>query len=99
MLFITSSDFLFWEVGLLPSAGLFMAVGSLRANILCFGLTPFQSIGGGWIEAQNSRGEVGLVPEDYIEVRNGLLVSAIDENVNLPLSKVVPFQPVKTSIC
>ncbi|XP_075905681.1 sorting nexin-9b isoform X2 [Nelusetta ayraudi] len=27
-----------------------------------------QSIGGGWIEAQNSRGEVGLVPEDYIEV-------------------------------
>lgn len=30
MLFITSSDFLFWEVGLLPSAGLFMAVGSLH---------------------------------------------------------------------
>uniref|UniRef100_A0A3Q4HIV0 Sorting nexin 9b n=1 Tax=Neolamprologus brichardi TaxID=32507 RepID=A0A3Q4HIV0_NEOBR len=28
----------------------------------------FQSIGGGWVEAQNSRGEVGLVPEDYIEV-------------------------------
>ncbi|MCJ8743947.1 hypothetical protein PDJAM_G00100640 [Pangasius djambal] len=27
-----------------------------------------QSIGGGWIEAQNSRGEVGLVPEDYVEV-------------------------------
>ncbi|KAM3602938.1 uncharacterized protein V6R79_013554 [Siganus canaliculatus] len=27
-----------------------------------------QGIGGGWIEAQNSRGEVGLVPEDYIEV-------------------------------
>uniref|UniRef100_A0A668AQ93 Sorting nexin 9 n=1 Tax=Myripristis murdjan TaxID=586833 RepID=A0A668AQ93_9TELE len=26
-----------------------------------------QHIGGGWIEAQNSRGEVGLVPEDYIE--------------------------------
>ncbi|KAF0023536.1 hypothetical protein F2P81_024166 [Scophthalmus maximus] len=30
-----------------------------------------QSIGGGWIEAQNSRGEVGLVPEDYIEVDAG----------------------------
>uniref|UniRef100_A0A668AHE3 Sorting nexin 9 n=1 Tax=Myripristis murdjan TaxID=586833 RepID=A0A668AHE3_9TELE len=29
-----------------------------------------QHIGGGWIEAQNSRGEVGLVPEDYIEVRD-----------------------------
>ncbi|XP_053737632.1 sorting nexin-9b isoform X1 [Synchiropus splendidus] len=28
-----------------------------------------QSIGGGWIEAQNSRGETGLVPEDYIEVQ------------------------------
>ncbi|XP_036003324.1 sorting nexin-9b isoform X3 [Fundulus heteroclitus] len=27
-----------------------------------------QNIGGGWIEAQNSRGEVGLVPEDYIEL-------------------------------
>uniref|UniRef100_A0A8C5FAL4 Sorting nexin n=1 Tax=Gadus morhua TaxID=8049 RepID=A0A8C5FAL4_GADMO len=27
-----------------------------------------QNIGGGWIEAQNSRGEVGLVPEDYLEV-------------------------------
>uniref|UniRef100_A0A665U735 Sorting nexin n=1 Tax=Echeneis naucrates TaxID=173247 RepID=A0A665U735_ECHNA len=27
-----------------------------------------QHIGGGWIEAQNSRGEIGLVPEDYIEV-------------------------------
>uniref|UniRef100_A0A3Q1D2K9 Sorting nexin n=1 Tax=Amphiprion ocellaris TaxID=80972 RepID=A0A3Q1D2K9_AMPOC len=27
-----------------------------------------QNIGGGWIEAQNSRGEVGLVPEDYIEI-------------------------------
>ncbi|XP_054876020.1 sorting nexin-9b isoform X1 [Poeciliopsis prolifica] len=29
-----------------------------------------KSIGGGWIEAQNSRGEVGLVPEDYIEFKN-----------------------------
>ncbi|XP_066554173.1 sorting nexin-9b isoform X2 [Amia ocellicauda] len=28
-----------------------------------------QSIGGGWVEAQNSKGEVGLVPEDYIEVK------------------------------
>uniref|UniRef100_A0AAR2J053 Sorting nexin n=1 Tax=Pygocentrus nattereri TaxID=42514 RepID=A0AAR2J053_PYGNA len=27
-----------------------------------------QSIGGGWIEAQNSRGEIGLVPEDYVEL-------------------------------
>uniref|UniRef100_A0A4W4G268 Sorting nexin n=1 Tax=Electrophorus electricus TaxID=8005 RepID=A0A4W4G268_ELEEL len=28
-----------------------------------------QNIGGGWLEAQNSRGEIGLVPEDYVEVR------------------------------
>lgn len=28
-----------------------------------------QSVGGGWIEAQNSRGESGLVPEDYLELR------------------------------
>ncbi|XP_051511261.1 sorting nexin-9-like isoform X1 [Myxocyprinus asiaticus] len=27
-----------------------------------------QNIGGGWIEARNSRGEVGLVPEDYVEI-------------------------------
>ncbi|KAI1895679.1 hypothetical protein AGOR_G00108700 [Albula goreensis] len=27
-----------------------------------------QGIGGGWIEAQNSKGERGLVPEDYIEI-------------------------------
>ncbi|KAK7151119.1 hypothetical protein R3I93_012148 [Phoxinus phoxinus] len=26
------------------------------------------NIGGGWIEARNSRGDVGLVPEDYLEV-------------------------------
>uniref|UniRef100_A0AAY4B273 Sorting nexin n=1 Tax=Denticeps clupeoides TaxID=299321 RepID=A0AAY4B273_9TELE len=25
-------------------------------------------IGGGWVEAQNSRGEVGLVPEDYVQI-------------------------------
>uniref|UniRef100_A0A8C7F785 Sorting nexin 9a n=1 Tax=Oncorhynchus kisutch TaxID=8019 RepID=A0A8C7F785_ONCKI len=27
-----------------------------------------QNVGGGWIEAQNSRGESGLVPEDYLQV-------------------------------
>ncbi|XP_056125146.1 sorting nexin-9b isoform X2 [Rhinichthys klamathensis goyatoka] len=27
-----------------------------------------QNIGGGWIEARNSRGDVGLVPEDYLEL-------------------------------
>uniref|UniRef100_A0A6Q2YN58 Sorting nexin n=1 Tax=Esox lucius TaxID=8010 RepID=A0A6Q2YN58_ESOLU len=27
-----------------------------------------QNVGGGWVEAQNSKGECGLVPEDYIQV-------------------------------
>ncbi|KAK7153197.1 hypothetical protein R3I93_011179 [Phoxinus phoxinus] len=30
-----------------------------------------QNVGGGWVEARNSRGNVGLVPEDYIEGVNG----------------------------
>uniref|UniRef100_A0A3Q2NNG5 Sorting nexin n=1 Tax=Fundulus heteroclitus TaxID=8078 RepID=A0A3Q2NNG5_FUNHE len=38
-----------------------LAENELRVNM-------GENIGGGWIEAQNSRGEVGLVPEDYIEV-------------------------------
>ncbi|KAG7465639.1 hypothetical protein MATL_G00155650 [Megalops atlanticus] len=32
-----------------------------------------QNIGGGWVEAQNYRGERGLVPEDYIELCTGSL--------------------------
>uniref|UniRef100_A0A8C5CJ14 Sorting nexin n=1 Tax=Gadus morhua TaxID=8049 RepID=A0A8C5CJ14_GADMO len=43
------------------------AVLRLHFIFLC-SPTVFQNIGGGWIEAQNSRGEVGLVPEDYLEV-------------------------------
>lgn len=41
---------------------------------MLLGLTAFQNIGGGWIEAQNSRGEIGLVPEDYIEVRSWWII-------------------------
>ncbi|XP_056157174.1 sorting nexin-9-like isoform X2 [Lampris incognitus] len=29
-----------------------------------------QSVGGGWIEAQNSRGQTGLVPEDYLQLNS-----------------------------
>ncbi|KAL7873582.1 hypothetical protein AOLI_G00126530 [Acnodon oligacanthus] len=29
-----------------------------------------QNVGGGWIEAQNSRGQTGLVPEDYIQINS-----------------------------
>ncbi|XP_062378701.1 sorting nexin-9a [Sardina pilchardus] len=35
-----------------------------------------QNVGGGWIEAQNSNGDVGLVPEDYIEVNSSAAPSA-----------------------
>ncbi|KAL2098709.1 hypothetical protein ACEWY4_005189 [Coilia grayii] len=35
-----------------------------------------QNVGGGWIEAQNSNGDVGLVPEDYIEVNSSAAHSA-----------------------
>ncbi|XP_061559930.1 sorting nexin-9b isoform X2 [Phycodurus eques] len=34
-----------------------------------------QHIGGGWIEVQNSRGDVGLVPEDYMELNKSPLPS------------------------
>lgn len=37
-------------------------------------LLYFQNIGGGWIEAQNSKGDIGLVPEDYIEVRWTIII-------------------------
>lgn len=30
-----------------------------------------QAVGGGWVEAQNCKGQVGLVPEDYIQELNG----------------------------
>uniref|UniRef100_A0A8B9KRY2 Sorting nexin n=1 Tax=Astyanax mexicanus TaxID=7994 RepID=A0A8B9KRY2_ASTMX len=29
-----------------------------------------QAVGGGWVEAQNSKGQTGLVPEDYIQVKS-----------------------------
>ncbi|XP_012692184.1 sorting nexin-9a [Clupea harengus] len=35
-----------------------------------------QNVGGGWIEAQNSNGDVGLVPEDYIEVNSSATPSS-----------------------
>uniref|UniRef100_A0A3B4WXP4 Sorting nexin n=1 Tax=Seriola lalandi dorsalis TaxID=1841481 RepID=A0A3B4WXP4_SERLL len=53
-----------------------------------------KNIGGGWIEAQNSRGDVGLVPEDYIEVNSklgwtplgGLGLSSLSLSLSLSLS-------------
>uniref|UniRef100_A0A3B3RJD1 Sorting nexin n=1 Tax=Paramormyrops kingsleyae TaxID=1676925 RepID=A0A3B3RJD1_9TELE len=40
-----------------------------------------QNIGGGWIEARNSQGETGLVPEEYIEVRQ----SNVDSSFVFPV--------------
>uniref|UniRef100_A0A674PCV5 Sorting nexin n=1 Tax=Takifugu rubripes TaxID=31033 RepID=A0A674PCV5_TAKRU len=45
-----------------------------------------QNVGGGWIEAQNSRGDVGLVPEDYVEVRKTSFNSLNTSNGNDPWS-------------
>ncbi|XP_057209516.1 sorting nexin-9b isoform X2 [Triplophysa rosa] len=45
-----------------------------------------QNIGGGWIEARNSRGEVGLVPEDYIEVKEAQPVTSGGNAAPLDLS-------------
>ncbi|XP_062303021.1 sorting nexin-9a isoform X1 [Osmerus eperlanus] len=35
-----------------------------------------QNVGGGWIEAQNSRGDSGLVPEDYLELSGAQTATA-----------------------
>ncbi|XP_061602357.1 sorting nexin-9b isoform X2 [Cololabis saira] len=45
-----------------------------------------QGIGGGWIEAQNSRGEIGLVPEDYIEFSKQFPVSFHGAGTTAPSS-------------
>ncbi|XP_072542230.1 sorting nexin-9b isoform X2 [Salminus brasiliensis] len=45
-----------------------------------------QSIGGGWIEAKNSRGEVGLVPEDYVELNKPQPFAAGGSTAPLDLS-------------
>uniref|UniRef100_A0A673N8Q6 Sorting nexin-9-like n=1 Tax=Sinocyclocheilus rhinocerous TaxID=307959 RepID=A0A673N8Q6_9TELE len=42
-----------------------------------------QNVGGGWVEARNSRGNVGLVPEDYIEVKNTLIISFVFDFTSL----------------
>uniref|UniRef100_A0A8D3APH0 Sorting nexin n=1 Tax=Scophthalmus maximus TaxID=52904 RepID=A0A8D3APH0_SCOMX len=52
-----------------------------------------QSIGGGWIEAQNSRGEVGLVPEDYIEVRTTAPTPSVGNVASADLSFFDAYAP------
>ncbi|KAM7395408.1 hypothetical protein PAMA_006933 [Pampus argenteus] len=49
-----------------------------------------QHIGGGWIEAQNSKGEVGLVPEDYIEFGNSFASAASTTAPTTRLGNVAP---------
>uniref|UniRef100_A0A8D3APK3 Sorting nexin n=1 Tax=Scophthalmus maximus TaxID=52904 RepID=A0A8D3APK3_SCOMX len=55
-----------------------------------------QSIGGGWIEAQNSRGEVGLVPEDYIEAGHHSTVFSLS---SLPLLTRPVVSSLTSSLC
>uniref|UniRef100_A0A8C1WUK0 Sorting nexin 9b n=1 Tax=Cyprinus carpio TaxID=7962 RepID=A0A8C1WUK0_CYPCA len=45
-----------------------------------------QNVGGGWIEAKNSRGEVGLVPEDYIEIKQAQPFTSGGNAASLDLS-------------
>uniref|UniRef100_A0A671R7V9 Sorting nexin n=1 Tax=Sinocyclocheilus anshuiensis TaxID=1608454 RepID=A0A671R7V9_9TELE len=42
-----------------------------------------QNVGSGWVEARNSRGNVGLVPEDYIEVKTILIISFVFDFTSL----------------
>ncbi|XP_051909608.1 sorting nexin-9b isoform X1 [Hippocampus zosterae] len=66
-----------------------------------------QHIGGGWIEAQNSRGDVGLVPIDYVELNTSALPSfpaagtaapaaSVGNIVNSDLSFFDAFAPTST---
>ncbi|XP_067223422.1 sorting nexin-9a [Chanodichthys erythropterus] len=41
-----------------------------------------QNVGGGWVEARNSRGNVGLVPEDYIEVNHGSTQASATQHID-----------------
>ncbi|KAL4630469.1 sorting nexin-9 isoform X1 [Arapaima gigas] len=55
-----------------------------------------QNIGGGWVEAKNSRGQVGLVPEDYIEIQK--VLAGGGGNVAVPdLSFFDAFAPTSAS--
>ncbi|XP_029568601.1 sorting nexin-9a isoform X3 [Salmo trutta] len=45
-----------------------------------------QNVGGGWIEAQNARGESGLVPEDYLQV--GAVSSRTPETATYPVAHI-----------
>uniref|UniRef100_H3C5B6 Sorting nexin n=1 Tax=Tetraodon nigroviridis TaxID=99883 RepID=H3C5B6_TETNG len=65
-----------------------------------------QNVGGGWIEAQNSRGVVGLVPEDYIEeVRPAAVkdifycVSSITEKAFVDSASPKPLEGICCWIC
>lgn len=50
----------------------------------------FQAVGGGWIEAQNSTGETGLVPEGYLQVSTEFhLMSSGSSNQNKQLSDLL----------
>ncbi|RXN18338.1 sorting nexin-9-like isoform X2 [Labeo rohita] len=43
-----------------------------------------QNVGGGWVEARNSRGNVGLVPEDYIEINPGSTQASATQYTDAP---------------
>ncbi|XP_026875934.2 sorting nexin-9a isoform X2 [Electrophorus electricus] len=40
------------------------------------------NVGGGWVEAQNSKGQTGLVPEDYIQTNSGCIAASVGHHTN-----------------
>ncbi|KTG41242.1 hypothetical protein cypCar_00005961 [Cyprinus carpio] len=63
-----------------------------------------QNVGGGWIEAKNSRGEVGLVPEDYIEIKQAQPFTSGGNAASLDLSLFdshipAPASTAQVSLC
>ena len=46
-----------------------VSAGNSNYTLFFFFLNLFEDVGGGWLEGRNSKGERGLVPTDYVEVR------------------------------
>uniref|UniRef100_A0A4W4GTE0 Sorting nexin n=1 Tax=Electrophorus electricus TaxID=8005 RepID=A0A4W4GTE0_ELEEL len=48
------------------------------------------NVGGGWVEAQNSKGQTGLVPEDYIQVRKNIVIIHILSKIHINFFSKAP---------
>lgn len=74
--------------GLCDDRGQQLRAVQRRASTLTSVLV-FQDVGEGWWEARNSRGQIGLVPSAYVEVRTRTAVMQHrDENTTQTLYRV-----------